>query len=247
MNQSIEHIISRPDTWRGTSSHQASHFILNTASANTTWPAARSISTGFASLDAKLQLGGWPLQGAVEVLSNDDNSECMSLFLPTMQTLSAEKRWQAFIGAPYTPYAPLIQAMGIPSEQILMVHPKTREELLWATEQAVRSTTCSVVFAWLGSAHYRYAELRKLQLAAADSDTLLFIFRSSDALSESTPVSLRVHIDAYREISVIKQRGGKSEVAIRLPDNPLFDSDLAAREKTKVTATRTGTYLIPVA
>ena len=46
----------------------------------------------------------------------------------------------------------------------MMVHPKTREELLWATEQAVRSTTCSVV-CWLGSTHYRYAELRKLQLA----------------------------------------------------------------------------------
>ena len=58
----------------------------------------------------------------------------------------------------------------------------------------------------------RYAEIRKLQLAAASTDTLLFLFRSSDALSDSTPVSLRLHINAYREVTVVKQRGGKREV-----------------------------------
>ena len=170
----------------------------------------------------------------------------MGLFLPTMQRLSNEKRWQAFINSPHTPYAPLLRAHNIPSEQILMVHPKHRDETLWAAEQAVRSTTCSTVFVWLGSTHYRYAEIRKLQLAAASTDTLLFLFRSSDALKDATPVSLRLHINAYREITVVKQRGGKREVEIRLPESHLLKVQ-TAQSHNKAVATKTGTFLTPVA
>lgn len=246
MNHSIEQIINRPDTWQGTDNHRNSRVVLTTKSANTDWHNRQSVPTGFNCLDDELQLGGWPTYGAVEVLSDHDGSECMSLFLPTMQKLSTEQRWQAFINAPHTPYAPLLRAHNIPSEQILMVHPKHRDETLWATEQAVRSTTCSTVFAWLGSTHYRYAEIRKLQLAAASTDTLLFLFRSSDSLLDSTPVSLRLHINTYREVTVIKQRGGRREIDIHLPENPLLKSDLT-RSHNKAVATKTGTFLTPVA
>jgi len=246
MSYSIEQIINRPDTWQGSEGRSNSRVILTTKSANADWHNRQSIPTGFDSLDKELHLNGWPTHGAVEVLSDQDGAECMGLFLPTMQKLASEKRWQAFINAPHTPYAPLLRAHHIPTEQVLMVHPKHRDETLWATEQAVRSTTCSTVFAWLGSTHFRYAEIRKLQLAAASTDTLLFLFRSSDALSDSTPVSLRLHINAYREVTVVKQRGGKREVDVRLPTNPILEThDIAHRGKAL--ATKTGTFLTPVA
>jgi cell division inhibitor SulA len=246
MSYSIEQIINRPDTWQGIDSHSHSRVILTTKSANTDWHNRQSVPTGFDCLNEELQLGGWPTHGAVEVLSDHDGAECMGLFLPTMQRLASEKRWQAFINAPHTPYAPLLRAHSIPTEQILMVHPKHRDETLWATEQAVRSTTCSAVFAWLGNTHFRYAEIRKLQLAAASTDTLLFLFRSSDALSESTPVSLRLHINNYREVSVVKQRGGKCEVDIRLPENPSLAPHIT-QPYSKAVATKTGVFLTPVA
>ena len=246
MSYSIEQIINRPDTWQGSEGRSNSRVILTTKSANADWHNKQSIPTGFESLDKELHLNGWPTHGAVEVLSDQDGAECMGLFLPTMQKLASEKRWQAFINAPHTPYAPLLRAHHIPTEQVLMVHPKHRDETLWATEQAVRSTTCSTVFAWLGSTHFRYAEIRKLQLAAASTDTLLFLFRSSDALSDSTPVSLRLHINAYREVTVVKQRGGKREVDVRLPTNPILEThDITHR--SKALATKTGTFLTPVA
>ena len=138
MSYSIEQIINRPDTWQGSEGHSNSRVILTTKSANADWHNRQSIPTGFESLDKELHLNGWPTHGAVEVLSDQDGAECMGLFLPTMQKLASEKRWQAFINAPHTPYAPLLRAHHIPTEQVLMVHPKHRDETLWATEQAVR-------------------------------------------------------------------------------------------------------------
>jgi cell division inhibitor SulA len=246
MTYSIEQIINRPDTWQGIDNHTNSRVILTTKPTNTDWHNRQSVPTGFASLDEELQLNGWPKHGAVEVLSDHDGTENMGLFLPTMERLSSEKRWQAFINSPHTPYAPLLRAHNIPSEQILMVHPKHRDETLWAAEQAVRSTTCSTVFVWLGSTHYRYAEIRKLQLAATSTDTLLFLFRSSDALTDATPVSLRLHINAYREVTVVKQRGGKREVEIQLPENHLLKIK-TVQSHSKAVATKTGTFLTPVA
>ena len=116
MSYSIEQIINRPDTWQGSDGRSNSRVILTTKSANADWHNRQSVPTGFESLDKELHLSGWPTHGAVEVLSDQDGAECMGLFLPTMQKLASEKRWQAFINAPHTPYAPLLRAHQIPTE-----------------------------------------------------------------------------------------------------------------------------------
>ena len=85
----------------------------------------------------------------------------MGVFMPMMKQLSGQGRWQVFIDPPYTPYAPLLAGEGIDLQEIMLVHPKSRDEVLWSTEQALRSSTCSAVFVWLGATDYRYAELRK--------------------------------------------------------------------------------------
>ena len=97
------------------------------------------------------------------------------------------------------------------------MHPRDREELLWATEQALRSTTCSIVFSWLGAADFRYAELRKLQLAAAENDTLAVLFRATQAQTEHTPASLRLLMSGYRTVQILKQRGGRQGIEVTLP------------------------------
>jgi cell division inhibitor SulA len=217
MNHSIEHIISRPDTWRGFKGPIQSRFVLRGRSANSEWHGTDHLPTGFAALDPHLQAGGWPKRGAIEVLSDSCGMGAMGLFLPTMATLSEQSRWQTFVAPPYTPYSPLLSARGIDTQQVLMVHPKDREELLWATEQALRSTTCSIVFSWLGATDFRYAELRKLQLAAAENDTLAVLFRSTDAQQQHSPASLRLLMSGYRQVRILKQRGGSEGIDIRLP------------------------------
>ncbi|PLW83824.1 cell division protein FtsZ [Kineobactrum sediminis] len=217
MNKALEQVILRHDTWRGTSRHfNGSHSSANSDSHK------GGLGTGYRPLDAALQQGGWPEATTIEVLSDSCGMGAMGLFLPAMEKLSAQGRWQAFIAPPNTPYAPLLAARGIDTGQVLLVHPQNREDLLWSIEQALRSTTCSAVFSWLGAGNYSYGELRKLQLAAAGSDTLAVLFRSSEAAATSAPAGLRLHMREYRKVHILKQRGGRQQVDINLsPDEEL--------------------------
>ncbi len=133
-----------------------------------------------------------------------------------MEQLSKQGRWQVFIAPPYMPYAPLLEARGIDSQQILLVHPQNRQDLLWSIEQALRSSTCSAVFGWLGNEKFSYSELRKLQLAAANTDVFSVLFRSREAAFNHSPAALRLEMKAYREVHILKQRGGNQYIDVEL-------------------------------
>jgi cell division inhibitor SulA len=202
----LKDVISRRDTWlgQGDAANHGTHSHPH-------------LPTGFAALDAQLCEGGWPLGTCIEVLTDASGMGAMGLFLPAMETLSAQERWQAFIAPPYTPYAPLLAARDIDIHKVLLVHPKDWEELLWSTEQALRSGTCSAVFSWLGHGEYRYAELRRLQLAATRGNTLAVLFRPREVAQQHAPASLRLQMQAYREVQILKQRSGLQDVRIYLP------------------------------
>ncbi|KAA1189979.1 translesion DNA synthesis-associated protein ImuA [Pseudohalioglobus sediminis] len=211
MNEALQAVINRSDTWQG---HLGHHRPCSNSEHH--WR-EDILPTGYKSLNAQLQHGGWPLGNCVEMLSDGSGLGSMGLFLPAMEKLSEEGRWQVFIAPPFTPYAPLLKARGIDTGQILLVHPKNREDLLWATEQALRSTTSSAVFSWLGAHRYSYSELRKLQLAAADSDGLSVLFRPLEAGRNHAPASLRLAMHEYRKVHILKQRGGNQHLDVALP------------------------------
>ncbi len=213
MNSMLEQVIDRSDTWRG----HPRHLVGGNLSANGHYRSAEGLSSGYSTLDNALQQGGWPLDSTIELLSDGCGMGAMGLFLPAMEQLSEQRRWQVFIAPPYIPYAPLLKARGIDTEQILLVHPQNHQDLLWATEQALRSTTCSAVFSWLGAQEYRYGELRKLQLAAASADTLAVLFRPTEAGRNHAPAGLRLQMRAYRQVHILKQRGGNQGLDIDLP------------------------------
>ena len=213
MNEMLEQVINRSDTWRGHRSHFQGHML----SANSDFLDAEGLSTGYTTLDSELQQGGWPLDSTIELLSDGCGLGSMGLFLPAMEALSEQGRWQVFIAPPYIPYAPLLAARGIDTQQILLVHPKNRQDLLWSTEQALRSTTCSAVFSWLGAQEYSYGELRKLQLAASSGDSLAVLFRPNRAAHNHAPASLRLQMREYRKVHILKQRGGNQHIDVDLP------------------------------
>jgi protein ImuA len=213
MNEMLQQAINRSDTWRGRHSHFQGHSI----SANSACHGTTGLPTGYSTLDTQLQQEGWPLDSTIEILSDGSGLGAMGLFLPAMEQLSEQGRWQVFIAPPYMPYAPLLAARGINTEQVLLVHPQSREDLLWATEQALRSTTCSAVFSWLGAQDYRYSELRKLQLAANSGDSLAVLFRPNQASHNHAPASLRLQMREYRKIHILKQRGGNQAIDVELP------------------------------
>jgi protein ImuA len=196
----IDQVIQRNDTWMG----------------RCTTTVQRGLATGYRTLDEQLYGNGWPLGNTVELLSDGNGLGAMGLFLPAMEKLSQQGRWQAFIAPPYTPYAPLLEARGIDVQQVLLVHPRSRQDLLWSIEQALRSSTCSAVFAWLGAAEFRYSELRKLQLAAAGSDVFSVLFRARQAAHNHAPAALRLEMKGYRKVHILKQRGGNQLLDVNL-------------------------------
>ena len=218
----LQQVINRRDTWVGRG--ELSHSLRQTPASTDGEPAANSdlhyhqqLPTGFAPLDARLCEQGWPLGTCIEVLSDASGMGAMGLFLPAMEALNRQQRWQTFIAPPYTPYAPLLAARGIDTKQVLLVHPREREEILWSTEQALRSGTCSAVFSWLGAGEYRYAELRRLQLAAARGNTLAILFRPQEAAHQHSPAALRLQMTAYRQVHILKQRSGLQGIDVYLP------------------------------
>jgi len=212
MNEMLEQVTRRNDTWQGRQRYFQDHRV----SANNDCHGSRGLATGYATLDTQLQQGGWPLDSTIELLSDGCGLGAMGLFLPAMEHLSEQGRWQVFIAPPYIPYAPLLAARGIDTRQVLLVHPQNRKDLLWATEQALRSTTCSAVFSWLGAQDYRYSELRKLQLAAASGDSLAVLFRANQACQHHAPASLRLQMREYRKVHILKQRGGNQSIDVAL-------------------------------
>ncbi len=212
MNEALQQVITRNDTWRG--GEFAGQFLPANSERHQHEDA---LPSGYSTLDAELQHGGWPLGSTIEMLSDGCGLGSMGLFLPAMEKLSAEGRWQVFIAPPFTPYAPLLKARGIDINQVLLVHPKSREDLLWATEQALRSSTSSAVFSWLGAHDYSYGELRKLQLAAASGDSLAVMFRPNSAARNHSPASLRLQMREYRQAHILKQRGGNQGRDVDLP------------------------------
>jgi hypothetical protein len=197
----IEQVMRRRDTWRGQDISAAPK---------------DGLATGYTQMDQALHGGGWPLGQTIELLSDSNGLGAMGLFLPAMESLSTKKRWQVFIAPPHIPYAPLLAARGIDTQQVLLVHPQSRQDLLWSIEQALRSTTCSAVFAWMGAEEYRYSELRKLQRAATESDTLSVLFRPRQAAHNHAPASLRLEMTGYRQVHILKQRGGNQHVDVHL-------------------------------
>jgi protein ImuA len=199
-NTAIDHLVQRHDTWRGRSIQSPQP----------------GLATGYRELDAQLNGNGWPLGNTMELLSDGCGLGSMGLFLPAMEALSQQARWQAFIAPPYIPYAPLLAARGIDVQQVLLVHPQNRQDLLWSIEQALRSTTCSAVFAWLGAGEYRYSELRKLQLAAAGNNVFCVLFRPRQAAHNHSPAALRLEMKEYRRVHILKQRGGNQYLDVNL-------------------------------
>ncbi len=213
MNEMIQQVVQRQDTWWG----RDQPFSTDLLAANNGSHLNDTIGCGFPALEEELYGSGWPLGSTIEFLSDATGLGAMGLFLPAMQKLSEQGRWLTFIAPPYIPYAPLLEARGINSGQVLLVHPNSREDLLWSTEQALRSTTCSAVFSWLGAGKYRYSELRKLQLAASSSDSLSVLFRPTEAAQSHAPASLRLQMREYRQVHILKQRGGNQHIDVDLP------------------------------
>ena len=195
---STEALLTHPGLWR----------------AGRTEPNAQAISTGYPALDSLLADGGWPKAGLVELLSTQVGIGELRLLGPALAALSTqEQRWITWINPPHIPYAPALTEIGIDIGKVLLVHPKTHEDALWALEQAVKSGSCSAALAWLDESRLVAKDVRRLKLAARRGESLTVLFRPSSAAQRQSMAELRIQMRQASaadrlSIEILKRRGG---------------------------------------
>ena len=206
MSFSFAALLERPDIWRGGSLSRAG---------------TPAVPSGFSLLDAELPGSGWPAGALTEIFPAHEGIGELRLLGPALAALSSRGLWLAWIAPPYLPYAPALAASGIDSGRIVIVRTASSKETLWATEQALASNACGAVLTWPKSV--KYADLRRLQIAAEGSRAPAFLFRSPEDAGESSPAPLRIALGTAAgglAVSVLKRRGVPLARPLLLPAMP---------------------------
>lgn len=202
---SIEQLLQRPDIWQ---SAQRKH-------------QPTGVGTGFEALDNCLHLGGWPRSSMVEILCQQQGIGELQLLLPTLTRLTQAERHCLLLSPPHTPYPAALTAAGVSIDKLLVVDCNSTLEQLWSAEQTLRSGAAGCLIAWFGAQKLDTANLRKLLLAAKQSDTLLFLQRHQHMSQQASPAGLRLVLDNTRagqlQLQVLKQPGGWSGQSVTLP------------------------------
>jgi cell division inhibitor SulA/protein ImuA len=176
------------------------------------------IATGFAALDAELPGGGWPCAALTEILPQHEGIGELRILGPALAQLASQGKFIAWIAPPYLPYAPALAAAGIELARVVIVKTFRDGDSLWAAEQALRSAACGGVLAW--PREIRFAQLRRLQLAAEDGRCLAVLFRPTQAAREPSPAALRIGLATSAgglALSILKRRGAPLSRPILLP------------------------------
>ncbi|MCY3884339.1 MAG: translesion DNA synthesis-associated protein ImuA [Gammaproteobacteria bacterium] len=191
---------------------------------------ASGIPTGFDSLDRLLHDRGWPRDALLEMLVDNQGCGELRLIMPGLRhLLHQDTRWLAWINPPFVPYAPALHSLGIDVNRVLLVHPNSHKEALWALEKILESGSCSAVLAWLNEQELQGKQLRRIQSRAKENRVWVTIFRPSRVARVSSPAEFRFHIHSSRSntgdrmvLSVLKRKGGwaVNDVSLRLQWHP---------------------------
>jgi len=172
------------------------------------------IPTGFAELDQHLPAQGWPRGGLLELMPSVAGIGELRLLAPALKTLSqTETRWVAWVNPPFIPYAPALKALGIDIGKMLLIHPKSHQDNLWALERAIKSGTCSMVLAWVDEKKLKLKDTQRLQIAAKQGGTLACLLRPVEAQQQASMAELRLALQPTEQtgavnVDVCKRRAG---------------------------------------
>ncbi len=186
--------------------------------------------TGHAILDAQLPGGGWPVGAMTEVLQAQPGLHEWQLVLPALAQATAQRMGAVVVvAAPHEPFGPALQAQGLRAERLCRVQASQAQSALWATEQALRCRGVMAVLAWLPQAPP--SALRRLQLAAAQQQQLLWVFRGAHGAAQASPAMLRVQLQGLplpghpagapqMQVHILKRKGPPLEQGLCLPACP---------------------------
>mgnify|MGYP001814001450 CR=1 FL=1 len=188
------------------------------------------IPSGYKQLDEHLPGKGWPVAGLMEFMLTSAGTGELRLLVPALQQLSHnEARWLTWINPPFIPYAPALQSVGIDTRKILLIHPRTHLDALWALERACKSGSCSMALAWLDEKKLKLKDTQRLQVAAKQGQTSTCLFRPKTALTQSSMAELRLALNPLKpgqvSVDILKRRGGWPVSNVVLPVAQTTETD----------------------
>ncbi|WP_317932099.1 translesion DNA synthesis-associated protein ImuA [Halioxenophilus sp. WMMB6] len=222
-NSVLEQLLARKDVWRGTV----------TAGQN------EVLDSGYGSLNSCLQGGGWPLGSLIDLSQANNGHGEWQLFGPTLARLSHQAGLIVLVNPPAQPYGPGLAQLGINYQAIKVVRTRQRQALLSALVDTLQAQCCLAVLAWEGRFNWRYAELRKLQLAASQSQCLSVCLRQdrSGRVQSPAPLRLRSQLSGQGlQVQLLKQRGQFRPQVCTLPLPSLWAPEHAELLHTEANA-----------
>ncbi len=213
----LDNLLARSDIWRG----------------RTMLPGiTRLYSTGFNQLDQALADGGWPLSGLVELRYPRLGSGEWQLLAGTLRDFSGRSGYLVLVNPPALLCISALAQMGVDPDRLLIVRCRDRRHLLAGVLESLGSGCAQILLFWEGSYRLRYAELRKIQLAAAEADLLCMGMRQDSAIRHS-PAALQLALQPRATgigVRIERQRGGAgAEVQLDWPSGwtlqPLEQAD----------------------
>jgi len=189
----------------------------------------QSMSSGFEQLDEHLPDHGWPASALMEIMLPSAGLGELRLLIPAIRHLSqTQARWVAWVNPPFIPYAPALKALGVDIDKILLIHPKTHADTLWALERACKSGSCSAALAWLNDKQLKFKDTQRLQVATKQGNTMTCLFRpghqlaaNPDLQASSSMAELRLLVRSFRDgdiqLDILKRRGGWPITDLSIP------------------------------
>lgn len=194
-----------PSLWRGSQLAQAGQ---------------NTVSTGFDRLDQELPNQGWPLSALVELALSKPGIGEIHFLSPALARLSVE-RSIALVRPPCIPYFHCWINWRLDSHRLLWVNPATTNDGLWASEQILRTNACAALLCWAPDA--RPGAIRRLQLIARQSDTLVVLLRPQSTAGQTSAAPLRLSLKPALhglEITITKRRGPCCNAPVFIPLYP---------------------------
>jgi cell division inhibitor SulA len=133
-----------------------------------------------------------PKQGVVAVDSDIGIGE-LRLFLPlALARQEQQNRLLVFIAPPLLVNGEMLAELGFDLNSVLLINSKNQQDALWAAEQCLKSDCCHTVLSWLGDLEVH--QIKRLQLAAKQGESVQFIFQQQHQYGLSLPVTMSMSL-----------------------------------------------------
>ncbi|QJR81016.1 translesion DNA synthesis-associated protein ImuA [Alteromonas pelagimontana] len=204
MSTPLTNIEKHPLIWRASQPQQGAH----------------RLPTGHSQLDQAL-MGGLPVKGLIRIRSQLGIGE-VSVLTSVIKGIAPHKLLM-WINPPGNLHASWLQQQNIAAQQVYVVQPDNDIDALWACEQSLKSEACYIVLIWQSRMGNKAA--RRLQLAAAQHNTLCIYFESDAVTRQPLPLALDIELQTQRHgltANIVKNQGSwpKEGIPVELTHTP---------------------------